>query len=58
MTDDVDDCLRTRPSNVTIGPDKVATPTTVTWRATFNGTRAAGVVALKPRADFTATIED
>jgi hypothetical protein len=57
-TDDVKDCLKTRPSNITIDPDKVAKPTTVTWRATFNGTRATGTVNLKPAMRFGAVTED
>ena len=48
QTDDVDDCLKTRPSNLSIDPDKVVTPTTVKWRAKFNGTRATGSLAWSP----------
>jgi hypothetical protein len=58
VTDDVDDCLKTRPSNLSIDPDEVAKPTTVKWRATFNGTRATGSLGLKPAMDFSATITD
>ncbi|MHB8890641.1 MAG: hypothetical protein ACYC65_01190 [Candidatus Limnocylindrales bacterium] len=57
-TDDVDDCLKTRPANVTIDPDEIAQPTTRTWRATFDGTTAAGIIDLDPVLSFTATAED
>ena len=57
QTDDVDDCLKTRPSNLSIDPDEVAKPTTVKWRAKFNGTRATGSLDLEPVMDFSATIE-
>jgi hypothetical protein len=57
-TDDVDDCLKTRPSNLSIDPDKVAKPTTVKWQARFNGTRATGNLAMEPAMNFSATIED
>ncbi len=56
--DDVDDCLKTRPSNISIDPDKVAKPTSVKWRAKFNGTRATGSLDMEPVMDFSATIED
>jgi hypothetical protein len=58
QTDDVDDCLKTRPSNISIDPDKVAKPTTVKWRAKFNGTRATGSLDMEPVMDFTATLQD
>jgi hypothetical protein len=57
-TDDVDDCLKTRPSNISIDPDEVAKPTTVKWRAKFNGTRATGSLDMEPVMDFSATVED
>ena len=57
-SDDVRDCLKTRPSNLSIDPDSVAEPTTVTWSATFSGTRATGLVDLKPAMPFSATVVD
>jgi hypothetical protein len=55
-TDDVDDCLKTRPSNISIDPDEFSEPTTVKWRAKFNGTRATGSLDLEPVMDFSATV--
>ena len=57
-TDDVDDCLKTRPANLSIDPDEVAKPTTVKWRAKFNGTRATGSLDMEPAMDFSATTQD
>ncbi len=56
--DDVDDCLKTRPSNISIDPNRVAKPTTVTWTATFDGTTAKGTLKLKPALGFSATRQD
>jgi len=56
--DDVDDCLKTHPSEISIDPDKIAETTTVKWRAKFNGTRATGSLDMEPVMDFSATIED
>jgi hypothetical protein len=56
-TDDVEDCLKTRPSNLSVDPDKLAKPTTVKWLARFNGTRASGSLGLTPAMDFSATTE-
>jgi len=57
-TDDVDDCLKTRPANVTVDLDEIAQPTTRTWRATFDGATATGIIDLDPVLSFTATAED
>ena len=58
VSEDVRDCLKTRPSNVTIDPDSGVKPTTVTWTGTFDGSRARGTLGLTPELAFTATPED
>jgi len=55
--EDVRDCLKTRPPNVTIDA-AVSKPTTVKWSATFDGKKAKGTVSLKPELAFTATPQD
>lgn len=53
--EDVRDCLKTRPSNVTV--DRIAKPSTLTWSGTFNGTRAAGRIDFKPAMPWSAAPE-
>ena len=58
VVEDLRDCLKTRPGNLTIDPTDVAKPTTVKWSATFDGKKAKGTLDLDPRLSFTATPED
>jgi hypothetical protein len=57
VVEDLRDCLKTRPSNVTIDPTDVAKPTTVKWSAAFDGKQAKGRVGLDPELPFAATPE-
>ncbi len=58
VSEDVHDCLKTRPSNLAIDPNDAVKPTTVTWSATFDGKRAKGTLVLDPALTFSATPED
>jgi hypothetical protein len=56
--EDVRDCLKTRPANITMDPSSMSPPTTVPWNATLDGSEVTGVVSLKPQLPFTATRTD
>lgn len=58
VVEDLRDCLKTRPGNLTIDPTDVAKPTTVKWSATFDGRKAKGTLDLDPKLSFTATPVD
>ena len=58
VVEDLRDCLKTRPGNLTVDPTDVAKPTTVKWSATFDGKKAKGTLALDPKLTFAATPED
>jgi hypothetical protein len=57
-TNDVDDCLKTKPPNLTIDPDEAVDPSAVSWSASFDGTTAKGSIALDPKTPFEATREE
>jgi hypothetical protein len=52
VADDLHDCLKTRPSNVTL--DSVTKSSKVTWSGAFNGTKASGKLELKPALPWSA----
>ncbi len=54
-TNDVHDCLKTRPSNLTIDPDDAVEASTVKWSAAFDGRQAKGKLGLDQALPFTAT---
>lgn len=58
VSDDVHDCLKNRPSNLTIDPNDAVEATTVKWSATFDGRKAKGRLALDPVMSFSATAAD
>jgi hypothetical protein len=58
VVEDLRDCLKTRPGNLTIDPTDVAKPTTVKWSATFDGKKAKGTLDLDPKLSFAATPAD
>jgi hypothetical protein len=51
-TEDLHDCLKTRPSNVSV--DRVTKSSKVTWSGTFDGTKASGKLELKPALPWSA----
>jgi hypothetical protein len=55
VTDDVHDCLDTRPSNVTI--DAVTKRSTVRWSGTLKGEAAKGRLVLDPALRWSARAE-
>ena len=55
IVEDVRDCLKTRPPEITFDPDET---TTVKWSATFDGKKAKGTLKLDPALAFTATPQD
>jgi hypothetical protein len=50
--EDLRDCLKTRPSNVSI--DRVTKSSKVTWSGTFDGTKASGKLELDPALPWSA----
>jgi hypothetical protein len=52
---DVHDCLKTRPSNVTI--NSVTKSTRVSWSGTFRGSSASGKISLDPALSWRATTD-
>jgi hypothetical protein len=53
VSEDIHDCLATRPSNVTL--NSVTKTTTLGWSGTLKGSTATGRIATKPASPFTAT---
>lgn len=51
--EDVHDCLKTRPANVSV--NRATKPSKVTWSGTYRGTRASGKLELEPALPWSAT---
>jgi hypothetical protein len=58
VSEDVHDCLKNKPKQITIDPNDAVKTSTVKWSATFDGTKAKGTLALDPVTPFTATREE
>lgn len=58
VSEDIHDCLKNKPKQITIDPSAAAKPSTVTWTAAFDGTKARGTLGLEPKTAFTATREE